>query len=280
MLARKHFKSLLQTFIVGNLLLLLPLRGEILVPLIIAGLFIYVRKTEHLLLKDSCMYLPEGIAARILVNLPLWIIIGRSFLHPMSYQIGVVISIIIIMYCIIDIKRYIQSAIFIQIAQLLGTLAAISIWLIVWEQFSITAEDQLSTFLPIAIILFLLSEQVSFYARFYRTMSAVLALFLTFAAMIDQQAYAPIFSIAAGILLTIAGIRYHEKISLFIGSLCVTGGFIFYWKYAANLYASAPLASSIGLGLVVILLASYIENKDRQILDKSRHYFNELKNWN
>jgi len=87
-------------------------------------------------------------------------------------------------------------------------------------------------------------------------------------------------TIAAGILLTVAGIKYREKIPFFIGNVCVTGGFVFYWEYAVNFYSSTPWISSIVLGLVVILLASYIENKEKQIMAKSRYYFKTLKDWN
>ncbi len=98
--------------------------------------------------------------------------------------------------------------------------------------------------------------------------------------MIDQQAMAPVIAIAAGILLTVAGIKHREKIPFISGNICVTGGFLFYWEYALNLYSSAPWISSIALGLLVILLASYIENREKQIMAKSRQYFKELKSWN
>jgi len=81
-------------------------------------------------------------------------------------------------------------------------------------------------------------------------------------------------------LLMIAGIKHREKAPFIMGNICVLGGFLFYWEYAVNVYSSAPWVSSIVLGLVVILLASYIENKEKQIMAKSRYYFNELKNWN
>ena len=279
MLARKHFKALLVASVVGNILLLIPFRDGNLIPIIIAGLFLFLRQIEHRLIKDSTMRLPEGMAARALISLPLLIIIGRSLLHPFSYLMAIVISAIVVIYSIVDIKRYTQSTTILHLGQWLGTLSAMGIWMIVVEQFSLDSTNNPSTFLPIAIILFVLSEQVDFHARLYRTISALLALGLTYSSMIDQHMLAPVVTIGAGILLTIAGIKYREKLPLIIGNICVTGGLLFYWEYAFNMYANAPWISSIGLGLAVILLASYIENIDKQIIDKSRHYFNELKNW-
>lgn len=278
-LARKHLKTLLWASVIGNVMLILPIRDASLTPFVIAGLFIFIRQTEHYLLNDRSMRLKEGIAARALVSLPLWIITGRSLLHPASWILAIVVAAIIVVYTIYDIKRYTKSASIIYLCQWVGTLAAISSWFIVLSQFISVSSNQLSTFLPIAIILFALSFQINFHARLYRIISSVLTLFLTYAAMIDQQTMAPVFTIAAGILLTLAGIKYREKIPLIVGNICVVGGFLFYWEYAVNLYANTPWISSIALGLAVILLASYLENKENKIMAKSRHYINEIKSW-
>jgi hypothetical protein len=149
----------------------------------------------------------------------------------------------------------------------------------VLEQFTAFSSNQLSAMLPVAIILFVLSGQVSFHARLYRIISSVMTIMLTYSAMLDQQTLAPVFTIAAGIILTVAGLKHREKISFFSGNICVAGGFLFYWEYAVNFYSNTPWICSIALGLAVILLASYLENKENQIVAKSRYYFNELKNW-
>ncbi|NOQ15089.1 MAG: hypothetical protein GQ583_11510, partial [Methyloprofundus sp.] len=201
-------------------------------------------------------------------------------LHPASFLLAIVVSAILVIYCIYDIKRYTKSAFIIYIAQLVGTFAAIASWVIILAAFEVTGDNGLSALLPIAIILFALSAKVDYHARLYRFISAVITIGLSYSAMIDQQAMAPVFAIAAGILLTVAGIKYREKIPFISGNICVTGGFLFYWEYAINFYSSAPWISSIVLGLLVILLASYIENREKQIMAKSRYYFKELKSWN
>ena len=279
-LARKHLKTLLWTSVAGNVLLMLPIRDELLIPFVITALFILLRQIEHRLHNDSSMRLPEGMAARVLVSLPLWIIVGRSLLHPVSFLLAIVISAMIVVYCIYDIKRYTQSAFIIYITQWVGTFAAMAIWMIVLDQFGAVSTNHLSAMMPLAIILFVLSSQVDYHAGLYRSISSIMTILLTYGAMLDQQTLAPVFTIAAGIFLTIAGIKYRQKIPFFAGNICVAGGFLFYWEYAVNLYATVPWVSSIALGLVVILLASYIENKEKQILSKSRYYFNELKSWN
>jgi len=279
MLARKHLKTLLWASVAGNIMLMLPIRDASIIPFMIAGLFMLLRSVEHRLHNDSSMRLSEGMAARALMSLPLWIIVGRSLLHPVSFMLGLVVLAIIVVYCIYDIKRYTQTAFFIYTAQWLGTFAAMAIWVMVLGQVGADFSNNFSTLMPIAIILFVLSNRADYHARLYRFISSVMTLLLSYGAMVDQQTLAPVFTIAAGLLLTVAGMKYREKFPLIIGNICVAGGFLFYWEYAVNLYSNTPWISSIILGLVVILLASYIENRNKQIVEKSRYYFNELKSW-
>jgi hypothetical protein len=279
-LARKHLKTLIGASVIGNVLLLLPVRDASFVPLIIAALFIFLRKTEHFLHNDSSMRLAEGMAARALMSLPFWIMLGRSLLHPASFLLVIVVSAMLVVYCIYDIKRYTTSATIIYITQWIGTFAAIAIWVAVLNEFKMIGGDYLSALLPIAIILFALSAKVDYHARLYRLIASIMTMGLTFTAMFEQQAMAPILTIAAGILLSLVGIRNREKMSFVIGNICVLGGLFFYWEYVVNFYSNAPWISSIVLGLMVILLASYIENKENQIMAKSRFYFKELQGWN
>lgn len=279
-LARKYLKTLIWTSIIGNVLLILPVRDATIVSLMIAALFVFLRKTEHRLHNDASMRLPEGIAARALISLPLWIMVGRNLLHPTSFLLFVVVSAILVIYCIYDIKRYIKSTAIIYIAQWVGTFSAISIWLSILNEFMVTQNNSFISLLPIAIILYALSTKIDFHARLYRLTSAALVVILSYVAMVDQETMAPIFVIAAGLFLTVAGIKYRERIPFISGNLCVIGGTFFYWEYAINFYSNAPWICSIVLGLFVILLASYMENKEKQIMAKSRYYFNELKGWN
>ncbi|MCK5831633.1 MAG: hypothetical protein KAH20_15165 [Methylococcales bacterium] len=279
-LARKHLKTLIGASVIGNTLLLLPIRDATLVPLVIAALFLFLRKTEHKLHNDASMRLAEGMAARALISLPLWILAGRSLLHPASFLLLIVISAILVIYCIYDIKRYTKSPAIIYMTQWIGTFAAMTIWISILNELLLTNDNYFGGLLPIALILFVLSDKVNYHAQLYRLISSIIAIGLSYAALSGQETMAPLFAITAGILLTIAGMKYREKMPFISGNICVTGGLFFFWEYAINFYSSAPWICSIGLGLIVILLASYIENKEKQIMAKSRYYFKELKGWN
>ncbi len=280
-LARKHLKTLLLASLVANTVLILPIRDTQITPFIIAALFIFIRHIEHSLHNDKSMQLFEGLAARALLSLPLWIIIGRSLLHPAASLLITAILGIVIVYCIYDIKRYTSSDTIIYICQWLGTFAAIGIWINVSLEYGNITNSLF--ILPVGFILFSLSSQVTYHSRLYRLVSSFIIIGLNLEAMVNQQDatfIAPVISIASGIFLTVYGMKYREKIAFFCGNICVAGGILFYWEYAVNLYSNTPWISSIALGLFVILLASYIENKEQHIKAKTRYYLSQLKSWN
>jgi uncharacterized membrane protein YhdT len=279
MLARQCLKTLMIASAIGSAVLLLPIRDAFYVPFIIISLFLFVRHTEHFLHNNNQMRLAEGMAARALISLPLWIMVGRSFLHPMTYILTMVIATIVTIFCIYDIKRYSESFLITYFLQWVGTITAIMAWIITLNEFKIASSTQLGLFLPIPGILYALSTQVKHYPSLYRSTAAVIALFLTTGAMFDGHYLAPIYTIATGLLLSIAGIKHQEKLVLIIGTLCTLSGFVFFGQHAVHLFSSTPWVSSIILGLIVILLASYLEKKDNKMMEKSRHYFSEVKSW-
>lgn len=278
--ARRHLKTLMVVSLIANAVLMLPVRDVQIIAIIIAALFIFIRAIDRNLQSDSNMQLFEGLAARALLSLPLWIIIGRSLFHPSSALLVTVILGIVVVYCIYDIKRYTSSASIIYMCQWVGTIAALGIWLNISFEYG-DASNPLSV-LPVAFILFSLSAQVTYHARLYRFISSLVVVGLNFIALtdsLDTAIIAPIAAIASGILLTLYGMKYKEKVAFFCGNISVIVGVLFYWESAVNLYSNTPWISSVILGLFVILLASYIENREQQIKLKTRHYFDELKSW-
>ncbi len=280
-LARKYLKTILWASCLANLVLILPVRDVQIIPFIIAALFVFIRWVEQTLHSDSSMRLYEGLAARALMSLPLWIIIGRSLLHPPSALLLTVILAIVLVYCIYDIQRYTTSGPVIYIAQWIGTFAAIAIWGITSVEYGDITNPLF--ILPLGFILFSLSAQVVYHSRLYRMLSSFIIVALNYSALAvdnDMAVIAPIAAISSGIFLTVYGMKQREKIAFFCGNICVAGGVLYYGEYALNLYTNTPWISSIILGLVVLLLASYMENKEQQIKVKTRYYFKQLKSWN
>jgi len=278
MLARRQVKMLMVAMLLGNGCLLLPIRDGIGIPLMITCLFFILRAIEHRLREDSAMQLYEGLAARVLISLPLLILVGRSVLHPVSLVLSVVLAAIVAVIGIIDIKRYTDSSLVV-VGQWFGTFATLLAWLLVsnnWDDFVPTHYGLL---LPMVLLLFVLSAFVEYYPRAYRGIGACLAFGLMAGALFNEQAFAPLLALATGVLLSLIGLRQHEKTPFFCGHLCFLGGILFYCRYAIDAYQHAPWLSSIGLGLLVLLAASYLEKRQQIILRKVDAYWDELKNW-
>ncbi|MDO9107069.1 MAG: hypothetical protein Q7U57_19180 [Methylovulum sp.] len=279
MLARRQVKTLMIAMLLGNSLLLLPVRDGFWIPLIIVCLFIALRTCEQKLRQDTAMLLFEGFTARALVGLPLLIILGRSILYPVSLTLIVTLISMVAVIGVVDIKRYTHSALGIYIAQSIGSIAALIAWLIVADSVSGFGRLHYGLLLPLSLLLFILSAYVDYYAIAYRFLGSILALGLVAGALVDEQYLSPLLALATGIALSLAGLRYREKTPFFAGHLCFLSGILFYCRYAIDAYNHAPWLSSIGLGLVVLLAASYLEKRQQVILSKMDAYLNELRSW-
>lgn len=278
-LARKHLKLLLSAFVIANVLLMLPIREAHSIAATIGALFLFLRYIEKQLHEDRTMQLLEGLAARLIISLPLFIMIGRSLLHPASFLLAVVGGTMIAIYLLNDIKRYTQSAVMLYLSQIIGTLAALSVWMIVVVEFTTIHQKMTLLVLPLAFVLFGLSFIVTYHAKLYRFVSSLLAVIITYGAMVDGLEFAPMFALMTGMALTVAGLRTREKVPFFTGHICFATGFLFYGSYALELYSAAPWLSAIALGLAVILLASYLESREKKIVQKFKSYVHELKAW-
>ncbi|MDD2723627.1 MAG: hypothetical protein PHH59_06355 [Methylovulum sp.] len=279
MLARRQVKTLMAAMLLGNGLLLLPVRDGFWIPLLIACLFFVLRASEQRLRQDSAMHLFEGLAARVLISLPLLILLGRSVLHPVSITLVVALTSMIAVIGVIDIKRYTHSALAIYLGQSLGSIAALVAWLIVADSVSGVGRWHYGLLLPLSLLLFILSAYIDYYATNYRFLGSILALGLVAGALLDGQSFAPLLALATGIALSLAGLRCRERTPFFAGHLCFLSGILFYCRYAIDAYNHAPWLSSIGLGLVVLLAASYLEKRQQVILSKVDAYLNELRSW-
>ena len=280
MLAKRQVKTLMLAALLGNLCLLLPIRDGLGLTFIIALLFAGINIIERKFQQDSTMKLAEGVTARALVSLPLLIIIGRSLLYPISFWLALVVTAIIATIGIVDVKRYTPSALMIYVGQCVGTLAALSIWPMTVGHFVGLSNNFYSLMIPVALLLFVLSTQVAYHAKAYRSFASILATGLAYAALLNDQAFAPLLALSIGIaLVSMGGLKYREKIPFFFGQLSFLGGILFYCGYVVDAYSNAPWLFSIGLGLAVLMLASVLEKKHQLIVHAFGNYMNELKDW-
>ncbi len=278
-LARKHVKTLLIASFLGNLALMIPVRDSNIMAVIGLTLFVVFRHFEHAFMHDPRMQKIEGIAARALMALPLLVIVGRSMLHSTSDFFELTLSGLLAFTLIYEIKRYVSNNWLLFSLQTLGAYSLLQSWMKVIDLVNIQGDLALTVILPISVILFLLSTQINAYQKTYRTLSSCLVIYGSLLLLIDGGNYAPFTVIHVGIGYTVAGIYFQEKLPFFSGNIIVLAGLVNFIGVAVDFYTRVPWLSSIALGLVVILLASYIEKREKQFMGKSREYLDVIKSW-
>lgn len=278
-LARKFRGRLGLVYAAVNIMLLLPFRDTIWMELMIAGGMFWLRKVNGKLSRDTVMRLPEGIAASTLLWIPVLIMIGRSFLYSVSFLLPSVLLWFTAVWLIMDVKKAANSKWLIMVSEWAGVVAIFFAWMIVVEQLDGAIRFNI-LLLPFSAILFVLSEKLDYFARFYRTAASILAAVICLTVEASGMYFIPLISISMGILLGIAGIRYREKAPGIAGVVCFVSGIWFYFDYVVRFYQSSPWLSSTMLGLAVLILASYIESREKQIVQKTKFYYNEIKMWN
>ena len=277
-LARKLRYQLGLVYGAANLMLLLPFRDVIWMELLIAGSLFWLRQVDGKMSRDSVMHLPEGIAARVILWIPGLIMVGRSFLYPVSFLLPALLLAFAAIVLMIDIKKATQSKVLIITGEWAGIAAIFCSWLIVVDQLDGNMPFGI-LLLPFSVVLFMLSEKVDYCARWYRTSASILAAGVCLTTDSSGLYYVSVISIFMGILLASAAIRYREKAPGIAGAICLIIGILFYFEYVVNFYQSSPWLSSTVLGLFVLILASYIENREKKIAQKTKFYYNEIKNW-
>ncbi len=278
LLARKQRKLLCTAFIITNLALLLPFRDAQLVPVLIVALLFYLRFINRQLSADSTMRLFDGILARVIVWVPVLIMISRSMLYPVSILLPVSLLAYVSLWLLYDVKRATDSKRVVLVSEMLGVATALIAWLCLMIKAS-SFMQPMYMILPVALLLFFVSEYVQFNARLYRLIASLLTAFICF--QLDFIGYASsLVGIISGLLLMVAAIRYQEKLHIVTGLISFFSGLVFYMRYVMYFYHASPWLSAIALGLTVLLLASYIESREKQIVQKSRDYYAELKSWN
>lgn len=280
MLAKRQVNLLLKLALLGNACLLLPVREGLGLAALMALMFVGLLMAERQFQRDGALELLEGKTARAIAGLPLMILIGRSFFYPASYSVAMVLGVIVFYVGIIEIKRYTRNELFLSVGQGLGTFSAMSLWLSTLDQFAGPYPDIYWVMSPLALILIAMSTLVTYHDRTYRKLGALLATGLAFSALWDDHSFAPLLALATGLVLSvISGLKYREKLPFFLGQLCIVGGLFSYGRYIMNAYSHAPWLFSIGLGVLVLLMASVLEKKHQRIVNTVGHYWNELKAW-
>ncbi|MGH8550866.1 MAG: hypothetical protein ACRERU_20155 [Methylococcales bacterium] len=284
MLARTEARKLSLGFLIGNALLLVPSRDNFVMAMACITLFAGLRVlTRRSLTEAPVLRTAEGFAALAIMWIPLAIIGSRGFFYPDNWVMLSAILGIVAMTLFIDVRLFVKSPFIRFLVQILGASSALVAWLIVAQETLyrypfLYGVETLWILLPLALLLHLLSYSAEDQASKYRAGAGLLAGFTTLGFLLDHPGYAASFlCISTGIALTCSGINKKEKIPFLSGMVSFVAGILFNLNFALDFYQAFPWASSTVLGLLVLLLASYINSRERIFLQKTWKAYQVLK---
>jgi len=274
-LARRHVSTLLTTYVAGNLCLLLPTRSPLLIPLMTAGLFAYLMKTERRLRQDGLMRTGEGRAARLLTFAPLATLTAREGLYA-AHDLSLAVTLGCLAWlALVEWKRYTGRPWLIRCGDIAGVLLASAGWTVVYETClgGRVLPSTAAAFIVSLSLLWMLLSLVSSQGSRLRNLAAL----ATFSALsLDGTATWLLF---AGMAFTAAAIHLKEKMTLLPGIACLVIGTGGYLRSLIGFYTQAPWISSAILGFTVILLASWLEKRDHSLLPKIARCYRQIRAW-
>jgi hypothetical protein len=285
-LARSQARRLTLGFLAGNALIMNPSRNNFLVAVISVALYIGLRiVTRRSIAEDPVHRTPEGLAALAILWIPFAIIGGRGFFYADHWTLFCLIFGISAVTLLLDMRPLAKTAAARFLTQSLGTLSAIVAWLLAAQEISfrislIQGYEILWVMLPLAFLLHLIAIPAGNLGFRYRAGSALVAGFAALGFLLSNPVtIASFVCLLTGIALTASGLNNKEKIPFISGLICFASGVLFNLKFALDLYHTFPWASCAALGLVVLLLASYIDSRERFLLQKTRQAYLALKSW-
>lgn len=279
-LAKSKRAGLLAELFLGCAVFLVPVRDADVAALLCVGLFAALRLAQARYREDALLNSAEGVAARCLVWLPLAILVGRSAFLPWSWLTPAGLLFILATLLTQDLAR----ASWARLAEPCGILAAVlGAQCLLFGLASAALADAgriILHFLATASLLFLMGGRSARYGASLRGLSALTALlgcFAYFAVCRDHSA--ALLFLGVGVALVYAGIAYRQRWVLFAGTVGFLAGMIFYGKLTLGLYQASPWLSLTGLGVAVLLFASFLEKKRKPLAALGRRCWETVNTW-
>lgn len=279
-LAKPRRASLLAELFLGCALFLIPSRNPDVAAALFVGLFGVLRWgwTRHL--RDALMQSGEGMAALFLVHLPLAILIGRSALLPWSWLTTAGLLGILAVLLFVDAAR---AGLLGSWAEPLGALAALlalNCLLMVVPGWPEDGGRMVPHALAGAVLLFVLGRRALRLGPALRGFGTLLALAGCFLCLALRQDHAAaMLFLAVGTALVYAGIAYRQRWILFAGIVGYLAGAIFYARFTVHLYQASPWLTMTGLGIGILLFASFLEKKRKPLLALGQRWWRTVNAW-
>jgi hypothetical protein len=275
-LARPHARRLTALLFLGSAFLLLPVRAPLFTAGVAALLFVYLHSVDRrVFLLESAMRLVEGRAARAIVWTPVAVLIGRGLFHPLDgFSVFVLTA---LAGC--GVMQYLRPQMQSVQTRILVELAGIALPACGWVNWVHELTVQLAlapdtagalASLPIAAALIGVAPRLA-EPSLTRLVAAGLACLTVL--MLPEGFTSSVVGIASGIALGAVGVQYRERVPALLGIVTFGAGIVAHLHYLMELYRAAPSLSLAGLGICLLLLASYLQKRGPALWQTMREHF-------
>ncbi len=283
-LAREQRNSLMTGFSLASATMMLPARGSMWTTILIVVLFVVLRYRDAVFYRvDRALSTSSGIAARSLLWLPLFIMIGRSMFYPVSDFQAAVLMTLLAWMLIEETPRLINIRIVSSVLQLLGLVVAVSAWCFGINDLIPSLSGCAEVYwiiLPVAGLMILISHRMQDDSPGLRMFAAMIATITVVGVMLDGRvAVSSIVAIATGIALSMNGLVWREKFVFSCGLISIGGGLLYYIGFLFEMYESMPWFIAAFIGVAALLLASWIETQQGKWFGRVTHSWQDFRAW-
>lgn len=291
-LARAEAPVLTLTYVFGNSVLLIPTRDSTWIGLLAMGLMAMVLAVDMTRFHSRAeIRTIEGTLARAMMFTPFGVLIGRNLaLYSVSTILVSCVFAIATCFLFIVVPYVCENKEFAKLSQSLSTLTMGLSWIcfargLCFEYGSLLALSRdfeiPVNMLPISLFLTIMSlYTVGNGARYRRTAAYVAVGATMFELLTVPGMVSAFFCILTSIVCLVAGATLEERGLFKAGVVGLALGTLYHLRYAILIYHGlGPWISLAVLGIVVLLLSSYIERNQTRVIQMTMRFRAQMESW-
>lgn len=225
----------------------------------------------------------EGLAGRTLLMLPLAIMVGRTAFYPQSDLFIALTAILAGLLGFEMVPRWVQDESTLARLQVLTVLPIILGWLdMTFHSLAslFVVMPPLLVWLPLSLLLIGLSFRVVRGEHTYRKAGAVFAaLALIGQLTVQASVLSALACLAVSIGLVIVGFHYQARLMCAAGIMGAILSLGYDLRFAAHLSVYSPWGLLAGIGVLILLSASYMEKHAARVFGRLVLLRQEVKGW-
>jgi hypothetical protein len=281
-LLRSHATLLTAVYFVASSALLVPVRHGLPLAMLIVGTLALIACVDLETLAGTPQgQTPEGLASRLLLLLPAGIMLGRAAFYPQPpWFLGLTPFVIGLLWFAV-MPRVITHQTMAARLQALTLIPIVVGWLrLTVDGVFISGAPLMTVWLPMALLLGGLSFHAVNGGSRYRTGAALLAAVTSVAQLVSQGT----FGMASLALLVAIGLAWtgtwkQERVPFVTGVALALFAVGYQLSFAVALYRESPWIALAGMGLLILVTASYLEKQAVALFGRLMLLRNDMKAW-